>query len=143
MITDHPVELDEHRGMTAQRLTEIRRTLHEVQADQAVLRRRHEEFERHAVAVPSTTWTEAATKARYLIRLFAGTPAARDPRDRSNPNIGCCAETGSRAMSVVLAVNHRGRVTAARAAWLLHDQDPLRSFGARLPNENAILTLVV
>ena len=82
MMTDHPVELDEHRGMAAQRSTEIRRRLHEVQADQAVLRGRHEEFERHAVAVPSTTWPEAAAKARYLIQLFARTPEAQDPRRR-------------------------------------------------------------
>ena len=82
MMTDHPVELDEHRGMAAQRSTEIRRRLHEVQADQAVLRGRHEEFERHAVAAPSTTWPEAAAKARYLIQLFARTPEAQDPRRR-------------------------------------------------------------
>jgi len=82
MMTDPPVELDEHRGMAAQRSTEIRRRLHEVQADQAILRRRQEEFERHAVAAPSTTWPEAAAKAGYLIQLFAGTPEARDPRRR-------------------------------------------------------------
>jgi hypothetical protein len=80
-MTDSPVELDEHRGMAAQKSTEIRRRLHEVQADQATLRRRQEEFERHdAVAAPSTTWPEAAAKARYLILLFAETPEARDPR---------------------------------------------------------------
>jgi hypothetical protein len=80
MMTDPPVELDEHRGMAAQRSTEIRRRLHEVQADQAVLRRRQEEFERHAVATPSMTWPEAAAKAGYLIQLFSGTPEAQDPR---------------------------------------------------------------
>ena len=82
MMTDPPVELDEHRGMAAQRSTEIRRRLHEVQADQTILRRRQEEFERHAVAAPSTTWPEAAAKARYLIQLFARTPEAQDPRRR-------------------------------------------------------------
>ena len=82
MMTDPPVELDEHRGMAAQRSTEIRRRLHEVQADQASLRRRQEEFECHAVAAPSATWRDAAAKARYLIQLFAGTPEARDPRRR-------------------------------------------------------------
>src|ERR1700738_3249765 len=80
--TAHPVELDERRGLAAQGSTEIRRRLHEVQADQAVLRGRREEFERHAVAAPSATWPEAAAKARYLIQLFAGTPEAQDPRRR-------------------------------------------------------------
>ena len=44
-MTDDPVELDAHRGMNAQRETEIRRSLHEVQADQAALRERQEELE--------------------------------------------------------------------------------------------------
>ena len=79
-MTDNAVELDEHRGMAAQKATEIRRRLHEVQADQAALRTRQEEFERYAVAAPATTWPEAAAKARYLIQLFAVTPEGRDPR---------------------------------------------------------------
>src|SRR5260370_33415323 len=79
-MTDKPVELDGHRGISAQKATEIRRRLHEVQADQAALRSRQQEFERYAIAAPSTTWSEAATKARYLIQLFAATPDARDPR---------------------------------------------------------------
>ncbi len=79
-LTDQPIELDEHRGMAAQKSTELRRRLHEVQADQEALRRRQEEFERYAVAAPSTTWPEAAAKARYLIQLFAATPEARDGR---------------------------------------------------------------
>jgi DNA-binding IclR family transcriptional regulator len=79
-MTDPPVELDEHRGMAAQKSTELRRRLREVQADQIALRRRQEEFERYALAAPSTTWPEAAAKARYLIQLFAITPEARDPR---------------------------------------------------------------
>src|SRR5438309_7324405 len=78
-MTDNPVELDEHRGMAAQKSTEIRRRLYEVQADQAALRRRQEEFERHALAAPSTTWAETAAKARYLILLFAETSEARYP----------------------------------------------------------------
>jgi hypothetical protein len=79
-VTHRPVDLDEHRGMAAQKSTEIRRRLHEVQADQAALRCRQVEFERYAVAAPSTTWAEAAAKARYLIQLFAATPDAQDPR---------------------------------------------------------------
>jgi hypothetical protein len=79
-MADTPVELDEHRGMAAQKSTEIRRRRHEVQADQVALQRRQQEFERYAVAAPSTTWREVAAKARYLIEIFAATPEARDPR---------------------------------------------------------------
>ncbi len=34
------------------------------------------------VAVSATTWPEAVEKARYLLGLFAATPAADDPRRR-------------------------------------------------------------
>ena len=79
-MTDKPVELDEHRGMAAQKLTETRRRLREVQADQSALRHRQEEFERYAVAAPSASWSAVAERARYLIQLFAATPEAQDPR---------------------------------------------------------------
>ena len=79
-MTDTPVELDEHRGMAAQKETEIRRLLQEVQADQTALRARQDELESFMVAADATTWPEAAAKARYLIELYAATPDAQDPR---------------------------------------------------------------
>jgi hypothetical protein len=79
-VTDTPVELDEHRGMAAQKQTEIRRLLHEVQANQAALRARQDELESFMVAAEAMTWPEAAAKARYLIQLYAVTPDAQDPR---------------------------------------------------------------
>lgn len=77
---DKPVDLDEHRGMAAQKQTEIRRLLHEVQANQMALRERMEEIETVMVAAEAMTWPEAAAKARYLLQLYAATPDARDPR---------------------------------------------------------------
>jgi hypothetical protein len=77
---DEPVDLDEHRGMAAQKQTEIRRLLHEVQANQTALRERMEEIETVMVAAEAMTWPEAAAKARYLLQLYAATPDARDPR---------------------------------------------------------------
>jgi hypothetical protein len=79
-MTDKPVDLDEHRGMVAQKNTEIRRRLHEVQADQAALGARQEELERFMLATEATSWPEAAAKARYLIQLYAATPDGQDPR---------------------------------------------------------------
>lgn len=80
-VTDDPVDLDEHRGMAAQKATEMRRQrLHDFQADQAALRRRQEELETLLLAAPAETWSEAAAKAQYLIQLFAATPEAQDPR---------------------------------------------------------------
>jgi len=70
-MTDDPVELDGHRGMAAQKATEIRRRLQEVQVDQAALKARQAEFEKFLLAAPSTTWPELAEKVRYLIEIFA------------------------------------------------------------------------
>jgi hypothetical protein len=77
-----PAVLDEHRGMAAQKATEIRRHLAEVEAQQAALQQRQAELEKFLLAAPSVTWEAAAEKARYLITLFADTPAGRDPRRR-------------------------------------------------------------
>jgi uncharacterized membrane protein YccC len=79
-MTDKPVSLDLHRGMAAQKATEIRRLLAEVAANEQSIRARYEELETHLVAAPSENWEAAAEKARYLITLFAGTSAAQDPR---------------------------------------------------------------
>ncbi|HEX3500189.1 MAG TPA: hypothetical protein VHT04_12785 [Stellaceae bacterium] len=79
-MADEPIALDEHRGMTAQKDTEIRRQLHEVQVDQAALQERQAELEKLLVAAPAKTFAEAATKARYLIQLFAGTAEAQEAR---------------------------------------------------------------
>ena len=79
-MRDEPVNLDDRRGMAAQRDTEIRRDLHDVQADQAALRGRQEELENCLLAASAATRAEAAASVRYLIELFAATPEARDPR---------------------------------------------------------------
>ena len=79
-MTDDPIELDTHRGMAAQKSTEIRRRLHEVQADQAAVRARQDEFEKFLLAAPAVTVAEVAAKARYLIDLYRVTQDANDPR---------------------------------------------------------------
>ena len=79
-MTDKPVDLDEHRGMAAQKATNFRRMLAEVDANERALRLRQDELEAHLIAAPAATWEEAAEKARYLLKLVAATFAAEDPR---------------------------------------------------------------
>jgi hypothetical protein len=79
-MTDKPINLDEHRGMAAQKATELRRLLAEVAANAEALRLRQDELEAHLVAAPAADWLAAAEKARYLLGLFAATQAAQDPR---------------------------------------------------------------
>jgi hypothetical protein len=79
-MTNEPVELDERRGMNAQKDTEIRRRLHEVQVDQAALHERQAELEKFLIDAPAKSLAEAGAKARYLILLFARTAEAQDAR---------------------------------------------------------------
>ena len=79
-MTDRPIPLDRHRGMAAQKATEIRRLLSEVEANEKSLRQRQEELEMQLVSAPAATWPDAAEKARYLLGLLATTPIAQDPR---------------------------------------------------------------
>jgi hypothetical protein len=79
-MTDKPVDLDNHRGMAAQKATELRRLLAGVAANEQALRAAQDELEAQLLAAPASTWEEAAEKARYLISLFAATESGQDPR---------------------------------------------------------------
>ena len=79
-MTENPVDLDKHRGMAAQKATELRRLLSEVAANEETLRDRQRELEDQLLATPSLSWEEAAEKARYLLSLFASSLAGQDPR---------------------------------------------------------------
>jgi len=79
-MTDKTIDLDQHRGMAAQKATGLRRMLAEVEANERALRLRQEELETHLVASPAASWHEAAEKARYLLNLFSNSPVAEDPR---------------------------------------------------------------
>ena len=79
-MTEKTIDLDQHRGMAAQKATDLRRLLTEVEANQKALRLRQDELEAHLLAAPAANWHEAAEKARYLLNLFAVSLAAEDPR---------------------------------------------------------------
>jgi hypothetical protein len=79
-MTDKPVNLDQHRGMSAQKSTDLRRLRAEVEANEQALRVRQEELENQLIAAAASNWHEAAEKARYLLKLFAATPGGLDPR---------------------------------------------------------------
>ena len=66
--------------MSAQKATELRRLLADVEANEKALRLRQAELESHLLAAPAANWHEAAEKARYLLNLYAATLAAQDPR---------------------------------------------------------------
>jgi hypothetical protein len=79
-MTDKPVELDQHRGMAAQKATELRRLLAEVAANERTLRATQDALEAQLLAAPASNWEEAADKVRYLLSVLAATPSRQDPR---------------------------------------------------------------
>ena len=79
-MTETPIELDKHRGMAAQKATELRRLLADVEHNDRELRARQEALEAQLAATPAVTWCDAVEKARYLLSLFAASPAGQDPR---------------------------------------------------------------
>lgn len=81
-MADQPTNLDAHRGMAAQKATDLRRLRSEVEADQEALRGRQAALEDMLAAAPAADWPEAVEKARYLLGLFAQSADAIDPRRR-------------------------------------------------------------
>ncbi len=79
-MTDHTIDLDRHRGMSAQKATELRRLMSEVEENEKQLRERQIALEEQLLAKPALSWEEAADKARYLLSLFANSPGGQDPR---------------------------------------------------------------
>ena len=75
-VSETPIELDRHRGMAAQKATDIRRVLADVEANAKLLRDKQGVVEIQLLAVPAASWSEAVAKARYVLNLYsAGLPA--------------------------------------------------------------------
>jgi len=77
-MTDEPVELDARRGMAAQKATDLRRALADIDANAKELRIRQSQIERRVLATRPNTWPEVADNARYVLSLYA---ASLDPQD--------------------------------------------------------------
>jgi hypothetical protein len=81
-MTDEPLDLDKHRGMAAQKATDLRRVLAEVESNAKELRDRQAHFENQLLSMPATSWPDAAAKARYVLNLYAAGLSAEDTRHR-------------------------------------------------------------
>lgn len=82
-MTDHTVDLDKHRGMAAQKATDLRRALAEVETNLKELRERETALENQLLTVPASSWPEAAAKARYLLNIYAASLPSEDSRHRA------------------------------------------------------------
>lgn len=81
-MNDAPIDLDQHRGMAAQKATDIRRVLADVEANAKLLRDRQSVVESQLLVAPATSWDEAAAKARYVLNLYANQLAPADTHHR-------------------------------------------------------------
>ena len=82
-VTETPIDLDRHRGMAAQKATDIRRVLADVEANAKMLRDKQGVVEIQILAAPAESWPEAVAKARYVLNLYAASLAATDASGRS------------------------------------------------------------
>jgi hypothetical protein len=81
-MNDNPVDLDKHRGMAAQKATDIRRVLADVEANAKLLREHQSVVEIQLLAVPAASWSDAVAKARYVLNLYAAQLPAADTHHR-------------------------------------------------------------
>src|SRR5277367_3978175 len=81
-MSDKPLDLDKHRGMAAQKATDIWRALAEVENNATQLRERQTVVESQLLSVQAASWPEAAAKARYVLSLYAAGLAPGDAQHR-------------------------------------------------------------
>ncbi|HEX2655055.1 MAG TPA: hypothetical protein VHN11_15575, partial [Xanthobacteraceae bacterium] len=68
-MSETPIELDKHRGLAAQRATDIRRALADVEANAKLLREQQSVAEMQILSAPAISWAEAVAKAHYVLNL--------------------------------------------------------------------------
>ena len=82
-MSEELLDLDKHRGMAAQKATDLRRTLAEVETHAKELRDRQTALENQLLSLPAQTWQEAAAKARYVLNLYVAGLPSEDSRHRN------------------------------------------------------------
>jgi hypothetical protein len=81
--------LDKHRGMAAQKATDIRRILADVEANAKLLRDKQGVVEIQILAAPATSWPEGSQGALRPQSLFGRSRADRHPSSRPRGRGAC------------------------------------------------------
>jgi hypothetical protein len=81
-MSETPIELDKHRGLAAQRATDIRRALADVEANAKLLREQQSVAEMQILSAPAISWAEAVAKAHYVLNLYSTSLAPTDTHHR-------------------------------------------------------------
>ena len=82
-MTDTPIDLDKHRGMAAQKATDIRLALADVETNAKLLRDKQGIVESQIIDVPAACWAEAVAKASYVLDRYAASLAPTDTHHRA------------------------------------------------------------
>jgi hypothetical protein len=82
LVTDKTLDLDKHRGIAAQKATDLRRILADVENNAKDLRARQAVVENQLLSAPAASWPEAVAKARYVLNLYAAGLAPDDTHHR-------------------------------------------------------------
>ena len=80
-MTDRTIDLDGHRGMVAQKATDQRRMLAEVEANELNLRLQRDELEAQLLAEPATNWPNRRESA-LSFEVVCWHASREDPRRR-------------------------------------------------------------
>jgi hypothetical protein len=81
-MSETPIDLDKHRGLAAQKATDIRRVVADVEASAKLLREYQAAVELQLLTVPATSGPAAVAKARYVLNLYAADLAPTDTHHR-------------------------------------------------------------
>jgi hypothetical protein len=101
-VSERPIEFEKHRGMAAQKATDIRRILADVEANAKLWRDKQGVVEIQILAAPATSWPEAVPKARYVLNLYSAGLAPTDihpPRPRGRGACGPHPARGRRDLN--------------------------------------------
>jgi hypothetical protein len=82
-MTEKTIDLDQRRGMEAQKATDLRRLLAEVEANERSLRLRQDELEAHLAGPPGSELRGSRGEGPLCSRLYAATLTAEDTRRRT------------------------------------------------------------
>ena len=116
-MTDKPIDLDQHRGISAQKATGLRRLLAEVESNERTLRLRQDELETQLLSAPAANWHDAAEKAR-LAKLL-GREGTLDDLNRELARQLRAGERDERdaALMVHLEATIAAKIAIANPKW--------------------------
>src|SRR6266853_5484029 len=121
-MTDKTIDLDQHRGMAAQKTTDLRRLLADVEANERSLRLRQDELESHLIAADNgdPMLAQANTEGERHAACSGEGHQSQEPARACRRNRGDCDATFGRDLaqgSESYGGDRRGGAGRAPVLW--------------------------